>query len=236
MLAEAETGVFNGGAVSRGPLRGRASGEHNWGRAIQGGAMFDIDQFVGDCVEARTDGDSLLAVKEVLDRALVRSDAIAEALPAAVAEFCPLYTSPEISIFKFVWGPGMFVPPHDHLMWAINGIYGGYEDNTFYRRTETGIIESGSRRVAATESAILGAEVIHAVTNPNRRACTGSIHIYGGDYLRKQRSIWDPDTLEERPADGDTIRRMFEAARALASDDTAPPDLPHSGTPHRPCS
>jgi predicted metal-dependent enzyme (double-stranded beta helix superfamily) len=112
----------------------------------------------------------------------------------------------------------MFVPPHDHLMWAINGIYGGEEDNVFYRRTPAGIVQSGGRRVGAAESAILGAEVIHAVTNPSARACTGSIHIYGGDYLGKQRSIWDPDTLEERPADGDTIRRMFEAARARAAD------------------
>jgi len=173
--------------------------------------MFDIDQFIADCVAARADG--IIAVKEVLDRALARSDDVAQALPATVAEFAPLYTSPDVSIFKFVWGPSMSVPPHNHLMWAINGIYGGAEDNVFYRRSESGIVESGGRRVERAESAVLGADVIHAVTNPNSRACTGSIHIYGGDYLRQPRSIWDADSHEERPADGDTIRRIFEEAR-----------------------
>lgn len=63
---------------------------------------------------------------------------------------------------------------------------------------------------------MLGADVIHAVTNPHARACTGSIHLYGGDYLHKQRSMWDPDTQEERPADGETVRRLFDEARAAA--------------------
>lgn len=181
--------------------------------------MFDIEQFVADCVQARAENDSIVAIKEVLDRALERSTDIAEALPATVAEFTPLHTSPELSIFKFVWGPAMVVPPHDHLMWAVNGIYGGEEDNVFYRRTPAGIVEAGGRRVGTAQSAILGADVIHAVTNPSARTCTGSIHIYGGDYLHKQRSIWDPDTHEERPADGETIRRMFADARARAMDE-----------------
>lgn len=184
--------------------------------------MFDVDQFVAECVQARADNDSILAVKEVLDRALERSAEIADALPATVAEFTPLYTSTELSIFKFVWGPSMVVPPHDHLMWAVNGIYGGEEDNVFFRRTPEGIVESGGRRVGPAESAMLGSDVIHAVTNPSARACTGSIHIYGGDYLHQQRSIWDPDTHQERPADGETIRRMFDDARARAMDERQP--------------
>jgi predicted metal-dependent enzyme (double-stranded beta helix superfamily) len=173
--------------------------------------MFDVEQFVASCVAARADG--IVAVKEVLDRVLTRSDEVADALPAEVAEFAPLYTSAEISIFKFVWGPGMSVPPHDHLMWAVNGIYGGAEDNVFYRRTQSGIVESGGRRIGQAESALLGADVIHQVTNPSRRACTGSIHIYGGDFLRQPRSMWDAASHEEGPADGETVRRMFEEAR-----------------------
>ena len=110
----------------------------------------------------------------------------------------------------------MSIPPHDHLMWAVNGIYTGDEDNVFYRRTADGIMESGGKHIGAAQSAMLGADVIHAVTNPNARSCTGSIHVYGGDYLHKQRSIWDAETHEERPSDGETIRRIFEEARARA--------------------
>lgn len=175
--------------------------------------MFDIETFVTDCIAARAEADAIRAVREVLDRALADSEEIADALPATAAEFQPLYTSADLSIFKFVWAPSMAVPPHDHLMWAVNGIYAGEEDNVFYRRTANGIVEAGGRRVEASESALFGPDVIHAVTNPSRRGCTGSIHIYGGAYLHKQRSIWDPGTHEERPADGETIRRMFEEAR-----------------------
>src|SRR5579864_2641931 len=121
--------------------------------------MFDLDQFVADCVEARSDSNPVLAVKEVLDRALAEAGEIAEALPTTVAEFCPLYTSSDISIFKFVWGPAMSVPPHDHLMWAINGIYGGAEDNVFYRRSPEGIVQAGGKRVTTSQSAMFGPEV-----------------------------------------------------------------------------
>ena len=178
--------------------------------------MFDLDGFIADCVTARREGDSIVAVKEVLDRALAQPEAIADVFPATAAELMPLYTSPDMTILKVVWGPGMQVPPHDHLMWAVNGIYGGREDNVFYRRGPEGLVQSGGRRIELGTSAMLGADVIHSVTNTNGRACTGSIHIYGGDYMRTQRSVWDPDTLEESPADGDTIRRMFEEARRSA--------------------
>ncbi|MCU1459197.1 MAG: hypothetical protein JWL73_3289 [Actinomycetia bacterium] len=178
--------------------------------------MFDLDQFIADCVVARAETDGITAVREILDRALTEPDRIAHALPATAAEFLPLYTSSDMSIMKFVWGPAMSIPPHDHLMWAVNGIYGGEEDNVFFRRSGAGIVESGGRRVGRGRSAMLGADVIHAVTNPDARACTGSIHVYGGDYLRQPRSMWDAETREERPADGETVRRLFEDARNRA--------------------
>ena len=184
--------------------------------------MFDLDAFIADCVSARAERNAVVAVKEVVDRALAEPGRVAEALPSEVAEFKPLYVSPAISILKFVWGPSMAVPPHDHLMWAVIGIYGGEEDNVFYRRMGHTIVEVGGRRVSAAQSAMLGADVIHAVTNSSRRACTGSIHIYGGDYLHKSRSMWDPDNYDERAADGETVRRLFDEARAQAGENPRP--------------
>lgn len=178
--------------------------------------MFDLDAFIADCVAARAESDAIRAVKEVLDRALARAGNVADALPATVAEFAPLYVADDLSIMKFVWGPGQAIPPHDHRMWAVNGIYGGAEENVFYRRAGGGIVEAGGRRIGPGESAMLGSDAIHAVTNPDARGCTGSIHVYGGDFLRTTRSMWDPETNVERPHDGETVRRMFEEARARA--------------------
>lgn len=176
--------------------------------------VFDLDTFLADCVDARPGADTLLGVKEVLDRALSDSSGMAEALPAELGEFTPLHTSDTLSIFKIVWVPGMTVPPHDHLMPAVIGIYGGEEDNVFYRRSPDGLVESGGKRIGATETTMLGSDVIHRVTNPSTRVPTGSIHIYGGDFLTQPRSMWDAETMEEGPADGETVRRLFDEARA----------------------
>lgn len=172
--------------------------------------MFDIDELISDCVAVQSEP---LAVKEVLDRALARRGQVTAALPADAAAIEVLYSSAELSVLHVVWGPAMSIPPHDHLMWAVNGIYIGAEDNVYFRRGPGSLVESGGRRIAASESAILGRDVIHAVTNPDRKVCTGSIHVYGGDYVNTQRSMWDPDTLEEGPADGNTVRRLFETYR-----------------------
>jgi predicted metal-dependent enzyme (double-stranded beta helix superfamily) len=175
--------------------------------------MFDIDDFITRCVGARHEDDAIAAVKEVLDRALEDPASIEAALPSTGAEFRPLYSSPDLTVMKFVWGPAMSIPPHNHLMWAVNGIYVGAEDNAFFRRGADGLVPTGGRRMGTRESCVLGREVIHAVTNPDRSSCTGSLHVYGGDFLGKPRSIWDADGVDEHPADGETMRRLFEDAR-----------------------
>jgi predicted metal-dependent enzyme (double-stranded beta helix superfamily) len=175
--------------------------------------MFDLDQFVADCIAARGEVDAVLAVRDVLDRALAAPTAVAAALPAEAAELTPIYASHDLTVIKVVWGPGMKLRPHNHLMWAVNGMYDGEEDNVFYRRTDQGLVEAGGRHIDLGRSAVLGRDVIHAVTNPNARRCSGSIHIYGGDFMGKPRSMWDPETLEELPTDGETMSRLFAAAR-----------------------
>ena len=52
-------------------------------------------------------------------------------------------------------------------------------------------------------------DAIHSVTNPLPRF-TGYIHICGGDFFDTARSLWNPETLEGEPADGDVIRGIFE--------------------------
>jgi hypothetical protein len=47
------------------------------------------------------------------------------------------------------------------------------------------------------------------VTNLLRRF-TGGIHIYGGDFFDKARSLWDPETFKEQPSDGGIIKGILE--------------------------
>jgi predicted metal-dependent enzyme (double-stranded beta helix superfamily) len=178
----------------------------------EGGTMFDLDMFLTECQRAAAESDPRHAVKEVLERAVCRPGEVTEALPPARAELVPLYTSDDLSVLKVVWAPGMRFRPHNHLMWAAIGLYGGQEDNTFYRRTGAGITVSGGRELRVGDVALLGDDTIHAVTNP-RRTFTGAIHVYGGDITANAgRSEWDEDTDDEVSFDFERTQRMFEQA------------------------
>lgn len=171
--------------------------------------MFDLDDLVSECVRAVAESEPRRAVKEVLQRATQDSDELARALPATRAELVPLHTSPELSVLKVVWAPGMRFRPHNHLMWAAIALYGGQEDNTFYRRAGEGIVESGGRELRAGDVALLGDDTIHAVANP-RQTFTGAIHVYGGDISRRPgRSEWDEGDGREVEYDFERTRRYF---------------------------
>jgi predicted metal-dependent enzyme (double-stranded beta helix superfamily) len=178
--------------------------------------MFDLDTFTADCLVASKETQPRLAIKEVLARAVAEPDAVARALPATKAEIERIHVSPELTILKVVWAPGMRIFPHDHRMWAAIGIYGGQEDNTFYRRSPEGVVESGGTELYERDVTLLGDDTIHAVANPRDRY-TGAIHIYGGDFFTQPRSQFDPDTLAESPHEIAHTLALFEQANAAAS-------------------
>jgi predicted metal-dependent enzyme (double-stranded beta helix superfamily) len=106
-------------------------------------------------------------------------------------------------------------------MWAVIGIYSGREDNSFYHRSETGLIPHGAKTLNLKDTIPLGEAVIHAVTNPLDRI-TAAIHVYGGDFFAVPRSEWDPRTFQERPFDIEHARQVFaEANQRLAGSESA---------------
>ena len=93
----------------------------------------------------------------------------------------------------------MTLLPHDHLMWVAIGIYGGREENVFYRRGENGLIQLRGMQLETRDAALFGATAIHSAANPLDRV-TGTIHVYGGDFIGSAtaRHEWDPESLQER--------------------------------------
>ena len=179
--------------------------------------MFDIDELIAQCRQSLAEAEPRLAIKEVLERTMSTPEEVARALPLERAEVVPLYVSADLSLLKAVWAPAMRFRPHNHLMWAAIGIYGGQEDNTFYRRVGSGITLSGGRELCTGDVGLLGDDAIHAVANP-RRAFTGAIHVYGGDITaRPSRSEWDATTFEEVPYDFERVKRTFEEANSQAT-------------------
>lgn len=176
--------------------------------------MFDLDDFLVRCQEARAETEPRRAIREVLARALDTPGDVADALAPTEAGVTLLHHTDDLTVLHVVWAPKMDIYPHDHLMWAAIGIYAGQEDNAFYRRSGPGqrtLIESGGKQLATGDTVVLGDDTIHAVTNP-RDGLTGAIHVYGGDFVNQPRSQWGPGPVEERPYDMEDLRRQFATA------------------------
>jgi predicted metal-dependent enzyme (double-stranded beta helix superfamily) len=134
-----------------------------------------------------------------------------------VVGYQSLYCAETLRILNVLWGPVMSLYPHDHRMWAVIGIYSGREDDTFYRRSESGLIVRGGKTLGLKETIPLGEAVIHLVTNPLDQI-TAAIHVYGGEFFAVPRSEWDPLTFEGRPAILSTPEKYLnERIRRIAS-------------------
>ena len=106
------------------------------------------------------------------------------------------------SIIGGVWHPGQTTPIHDHLTWALIGVYGGEEREALFRRTDDGTnpklakIQQVSERVNKKgHVTVLGHSGIHRVDNISLEP-TFSVHIYGRDIGNAARHSYDPATCE----------------------------------------
>jgi predicted metal-dependent enzyme (double-stranded beta helix superfamily) len=174
--------------------------------------MFEIERFVDGCRTALSEPAAELAVRELLARATAEPAEVEAALGTpSHGGITTLHHSPDLTVLNVVWAPGMAIYPHDHRMWAVIALYGGREDNTFFRRTPGGLAVAGGKQLETSDAVTLGRHVIHAVANPLRRF-TGAIHVYGGDFFATPRSEWDPETRQERPFDVERARATFRDA------------------------
>ena len=181
--------------------------------------MFDIEEFIFECKNARRQDGAQSVVREVVARAVSKPGTLLKALGEPQrAEIQKLYCADDLTILNVIWAPWMTLLPHNHQMWAVIGIYTGREDNIFWRRVQEGtgtrVEAAGARALGVRDTAPLGHDIIHSVTNPIPRF-TGAIHVYGGDFFGPVgRSEWDAETLLEQSCDGARMARRFEEANA----------------------
>jgi predicted metal-dependent enzyme (double-stranded beta helix superfamily) len=163
--------------------------------------MFDTDVFVADCVAALGETQPMLAVKDVLDRAVATPDVLVRSLgiePGVTV----VHRSPELTVLTVIV-PAASKPtlPHDHRMWALVGIYAGQEENQFFRRSSGGLEASGGRSVRLSETLAMGDDTVHAIHNPLAHSALAAIHVYGGDLVGASRSMWTEPDYHEQPYD-----------------------------------
>ena len=129
--------------------------------------MFEKERFIEDCRAALAERTPQDAIRELVERAVREPAGIVRALGAPTRSGVEkVYHAPDLTILNLSWGPLMNVRPHDHRMWAIIGIYGGCEQNTFFRRNGQGLDRHGTRELSSGDAVRLGPDAIHAVKNP----------------------------------------------------------------------
>jgi predicted metal-dependent enzyme (double-stranded beta helix superfamily) len=173
-----------------------------------------VDDIVARCRSAIGEHSPVLAVRDVLAELVADKAALEETLgPVDRGGITTLDSAVDLTVLHVAWTPGMALYPHDHRMWAVIGMYGGQEDNAFFRRSPGGLESTGGRELPAGEVLLLGDDVIHSVAN-TRRDYAVALHVYGGDFFTTERSEWDAVTHQERPRDLEGTRRLFEEANA----------------------
>lgn len=176
--------------------------------------MFTVEEFVESCLHALDEHTPELAVKEIVTSSMADPHELESALGTpSEAGITTLHRSPELTILNIIWPPGIALYPHDHNLWAVIGLSGGQEDNTFYTRNPdaSGLVRTGTRVLESKDSVLLAQDAIHAVQNP-RSVYTGAIHVYGGDFFNEPRSQWTSDSSAEEPYDVEQVQRIFKFA------------------------
>lgn len=112
------------------------------------------------------------------------------------------YQAPDLTVIVLDTLPGVMQPPHDHSMVAMIGVFEGCEEQRFWARAEDGVTPAAGRTLEAGDVVVLGEGAIHAISSPEH-APARAIHVYLGDIYDVDRSIFDPDTLEEHPMTSD---------------------------------
>ena len=161
--------------------------------------MFDLETFIAACRAALSEPKPVLVVRELVERAISVPADLDEALPQTGVTV--LACDPRLTVLGVVVPGGLpkkLSVPHDYRMWAVVGVYGGQEDNQFFRRAQDTLVDSGGRSLMPCDALAMGDDTIHAVHNPLQHSGLAAIHVYGGDLIGAKRSMWpEPDRIEQ---------------------------------------
>ena len=94
-----------------------------------------------------------------------------------------------LSVFSLVIPPGSTTPVHDHLAWGLIGLYKGNQEETVYRRVDSGDAEGHAQLQVSEVRSLQPGDIyrllppdndIHAVKSTSQSASV-SIHVMGND-------------------------------------------------------
>ncbi len=173
-------------------------------------AHYSIKRFIDEAEpivrDAKSESEALRQLKPHLEKLLANPSLPAEAFKPRNDRFAMnLIHMPDdkaFSVIGGVWTPGQTTPIHDHLTWALIGIYRGEERESLFRRLDDGSNPKFAKLEMASEKintkghvTVLGSAGIHRVDNISKTPAW-SIHVYGRDIGNTERHSYDPVTGE----------------------------------------
>jgi len=144
--------------------------------------------------------------KKILENLIAVDDWLPEEFTKPHPQFYQqylLYADPldRFSVVSFVWGPGQKTPLHNHTVWGMVGQLRGEETGTHYHRQADGTFkacEAYISRPGQVDTVSPDTHDIHLVENSLDDETSISIHVYGGNIGRIERSVFDPATGAEK--------------------------------------
>jgi predicted metal-dependent enzyme (double-stranded beta helix superfamily) len=178
-------------------------------------ASFDIGRFVESCFESLEMDQPMDAIKELLAVTVSKPDNLIEGLPDALGQELVLLRDPRLTVIQVTIAPGLQYPPHNHGMEAAIGLYSGLERNLWYDAAPSdSILVRAASELRAKDSLTMNGGVIHAVANPAGGYSAG-LHVYLGDLIAHDRTLWHPETLQPMPFDNDKYFGLVREAKAV---------------------
>ena len=110
-----------------------------------------------------------------------------------------LFADPQdrFSVVSFVWGPGQYTPIHDHTVWGLIGMLRGSEMCQSYSRMSDGRWAPAGLQIQMIPGDVEAVSPrlgdVHRVWNAFSDQVSISIHVYGANIGKVQRSIYYED-------------------------------------------
>lgn len=168
-----------------------------------------LDSFTVDARTATGMDRPLEAVIDLMARTL--ADPAAIPVPDLPENETMLFEDETVSIWHERFLPAEVLPPHDHGMFAVLGVYRGAESNRLYRPGGGALRPAGELILRAGEFHVFGPGDVHAVTALGGAPSLG-LHVYLGPLTRVARSLYDWETGEARAMDGAAFAAMTRPA------------------------
>jgi len=145
------------------------------------------------------EAETLAEVGSLLARLVARDDWLPDELaqpdPTHYRQYL-LHADPlgRFSVVSFVWGPGQATPIHDHTVWGLVGVLRGEELSQPYSLDATGLPQPQGAPVALKPGQVDAVSPrigdMHRVSNARSDGVSISIHVYGANIGRVQRSVY----------------------------------------------